>query len=506
MAKSGQKYQGPKGTRDLFPDDVLRQRYVTNAWRNVSIRHGFEEIAGPTFESSDLYAVKSGEGILGELFQAFSGKSPDEVAAVQETGRAPYALRPEFTPTLARMYAAHAQQQPKPCKWFTAGPYFRAERPQRGRLREFLQWNIDMLADDGTEQGRAEAEAEVLGTAIDLCRSLGLQGDDYAAKVSHRGAVAGWLTERGIEESKHEGVMGLLDAASKLPVETIEKRLVQLGIDPKFAGYMQAGMPPIVKVGPEGAEKIAVFKQVTPLWKTLIVQGLIGQIEFDLSVVRGLAYYTGTVFELVAEGERAICGGGRYDSLVELFGGPETPAVGFGMGDVVLSLLLEEKGLMPEGPVLADLVSQAPASIRPEVFCVSADDEKTDPLVAQLVARLRRGLHSQPYHERSDTRPWDEDRFADDAGGVRPLHTRRSYKSTRNLKKLLADAQRQHARLVAVVHGVDRVELRDLDRREQLTPEDVPGMPSDVAEFSVNPKSPVFIGRAAMRVLGCAHA
>ena len=502
MAKSGQKFKGPKGTRDLFAADVLRQRYITQAWRDVSIRHGFEEIAGPTFESSELYAVKSGEGILGELFQAFSGKSPEEVEAVRETGRAPYALRPEFTPTLARMYAAHAQEQPRPCKWFTAGPYFRAERPQRGRLREFLQWNVDMLADDDTEDGRAQADAEVLGTAIELCRVLGLKGSDFAAKVSHRGAIGAWLEERGIAADKHEAVMGLLDAAGKLPVETVELRLTQLGIDPKFAGYMKAGMPPVVKVGPEGHEKIAVFKQVTPLWKTLIVQGLIGQVEFDLSIVRGLAYYTGTVFELIADGERAICGGGRYDSLIELFGGPPTPAVGFGMGDVVLSLLLEEKGLIPEGDDLAEAVSRKPASIRPEVFCVSADDEKTDPFVLRLVTDLRRGSRSEAHREREDAKPWDRDRYASGGGGVRPMHARLSYKSTRNLKKLLADAERQRARLVAVVHGIDRVELRDLDARTQLTPADVPGMPANVAEFSVNPRSPVFVGRAAVRVLG----
>lgn len=506
MAKAGQKFQAPKGTRDLFAGDVLRQRYITGAWRDVAIRHGFEEIAGPSFETSALYAVKSGDGILGELFQAFSGKSPEEVEAVRETGRAPYALRPEFTPTLARMYAAHAQEQPRPCKWFTAGSYFRAERPQRGRLREFLQWNVDMLADDGTEDGRARADAEVLGTAMELCRVLGLRGGDFAAKISHRGAIAAWLSERGIAEDQHEAVMGLLDAAGKLPVETIALRLGQLGIDPKFAGYMQAGMPPVVKVGPEGHEKIGVFKQVTPLWKTLIVQGLIGQVEFDLSIVRGLAYYTGTVFELVAEGERALCGGGRYDGLVELFGGPATPAVGFGMGDVVLSLLLEEKGLIPEGDDLAEAVSRRPASVRPEVFCVSADDEKTDPYVLRLVTDLRRGVESEAYREREGAKPWDADRYAVAGGGVGPMHTRLSYKSTRNLKKLLADAERQRARLVAVVHGIDRVELRDLDRREQLTPRDIGGMPADAAEFSVNPRSPVFVGRAAARVLGARDA
>ena len=115
MAKSAKKIKPPKGTRDLYPEDVLRQRYITNAWRDASIRCGFDEIAGPTFESTDLYAVKSGDGILGELFQAFSGKSDREIEKVKATGQAEYALRPEFTPTLARMYAAKSKELPKPC-------------------------------------------------------------------------------------------------------------------------------------------------------------------------------------------------------------------------------------------------------------------------------------------------------------------------------------------------------------------------------------------------------
>lgn len=145
----------PKGTRDFYPEDLLRRRYITEVWRAVSIRHGFEEIDGPTFEHSELYAVKSGEGILGELFQAFSGKAEDEREQVRETGNAPFALRPEFTPTLARMYAARAKQLPKPVRWFCVPNFFRAEKPQRGRLREFMQWNVDVI---GGEEHDAVAQ------------------------------------------------------------------------------------------------------------------------------------------------------------------------------------------------------------------------------------------------------------------------------------------------------------------------------------------------------------
>jgi len=490
------KFQAPKGTRDLYPDDVLRRRYLTQAWRDVSIRFGFDEIEGPTFETTDLYAVKSGQGILGELFQAFSGKSPEEVEQVRKTGRAPFALRPEFTPTLARMYASRAQQLPKPCKWFTAGPYFRAERPQRGRLREFLQWNIDFLADDGSLEGRAAAEAEVLGVAVELCRTLGLTRNDFAAKISHRGAVADWLTERGVTPDQHEPVMQLLDAAAKLPIETIELRLGQLGLDPKLARYFKAGMPPVIKVEEEGVRKVGVFKQVTPLFTTLIRRGLVGVVEFDLSIVRGLAYYTGTVFELIAEGERAICGGGRYDNLIELFGGPPTPAVGFGMGDVVLSLLLEDRDLIPSGPELAQAVSRRPASVRPDVFVISADDEATDQIAERLVYMLRRGVESDVWRSRENRKPWQPDRYDPRAGGIRPLHARHTYKTTRNLKKLLADAEKQMAKFAAIVHGPDRVQLKHFDARKDLTPGDLSPALANLAEFNIDPKSLGYVGRA----------
>src|SRR5438552_17696248 len=149
--------QAPRGTRDFYPQDMAVRRYIENTWRQVSINHGFDEIEGPTFEHLELYTHKSGPGIASEIFHVFSGKGKDEerVASIASEQAAPYALRPEFTPTLARMVAAKAAELPRPIKWFAIPSHFRAERPQRGRLREFMQWNVDFIGDDSP---RADAE------------------------------------------------------------------------------------------------------------------------------------------------------------------------------------------------------------------------------------------------------------------------------------------------------------------------------------------------------------
>src|SRR5436190_13533197 len=148
MASASNKFQPPKGTRDFYPQDMAVRRYIEGVWRQVSINHGFDEIEGPTFEHLVLYTHKSGPGIVSELFQVFSGKDEEQIAAMKAGGQAPYALRPEFTPTLARMVAAKANSLPMPIKWFAIPSHFRAERPQRGRLREFGQWNVDFIGDE----------------------------------------------------------------------------------------------------------------------------------------------------------------------------------------------------------------------------------------------------------------------------------------------------------------------------------------------------------------------
>lgn len=498
----------PKGTRDLYPEDALKRRYLEQSWRDASIRCGFEEIHGPTFETTDLYAVKSGEGILGELFQAYSGKAPEEVAQVQETGRAPYAMRPEFTPTLARMFAAKAGSLPRPCKWFTGGPYFRAERPQRGRLREFLQWNVDFLGDNGTDFDRAYAEAECVECCVSALEAFGLQTADVKVHVGDRGFVQGWAQSAGVSKEKLDAFFFWLDGQAKRREEDNREILKQHGLDPQLGTKLFAAVEQGKAAHSDGSD-VAAAMNIPPesihahrcFCSAVRNDGFEQWCEnFSAHIVRGLAYYTGTVFEVLADGERAVAGGGRYDKLIELMGGPSTPAVGFAMGDVVVSLLLEDKGLMPQGAELMEAVSRRPASVRPEVFVVGADDEQSDGLVRRLAADLRRGVESKAYQDAGQRRPWSASRYDGASGGVRPLHARVSYKSTRNLKKLLADGEKQHARLAAIIHGPDRVQLKDFDARRDLTPRDL-GLSDTHAEFSTDPSSPVYIGRAADRML-----
>jgi histidyl-tRNA synthetase len=196
----------------------------------------------------------------------------------------------------------------------------------------------------------------------------------------------------------------------------------------------------------------SIPKAINHVWRPLAEMGLTEWVAFDLSIVRGLAYYTGTVFEVIADGERAVAGGGRYDNLIELFGGPPTPAVGFAMGDVVLSLLLQDKGLMPSDDELMGLVGQ-----RPEVFVLSEDNDEAFKQIRPVVAMLRRGTHGSASRA---TAPQDS--------GLRtPLHARHSYKATRKPDKLLNEAKKQGAKLAVIIENAERCMVRDLRTGEQ---------------------------------------
>jgi histidyl-tRNA synthetase len=414
----------PTGTRDLYPVELARRRWIEDQWRKVAVRHGFEEIDGPTFEQSELYSVKSGQGILNELFQTFSGKDPEQAKAAG-AGQAPFALRPEFTPTLARMFAARAGNLPKPCKWFWQGPCFRAERPQRGRLREFWQWNCDVIGgsfgpDEPENSERAGLDAEVLAACAELLVLCGLGPESIKLRINDRAAAARLIASCGGAGREHEALV-LLDRRAKSHPPEWAQQFAALGID-------------LARFDAEARAVSFDSPGFASLGQQIRGAGLEAWCVVDPNIARGLAYYTGMVFEVIVDGERAVAGGGRYDNLIELFGGPPTPACGFGMGDVVLSLVLQDKKLMPSDKEIARALG-----LRPDVFVISNGAPENDAALPGVLAGLRR------------------------AG----LHARRSYKASKNIGKLLKDASDQGSLYAVILEDAGEVSVKDLDQNKQ---------------------------------------
>lgn len=426
MAKRS-TFQGPKGTRDFYPPEMAVRRHIERIWHGASVDSGFEEIEGPMFESLELYTVKSGPEIVSQLF-----------SFRREGGEDDYALRPEFTPTLARMAAARGKSLALPTKWYAIPAHFRAERPQRGRLREHNQWNVDLIGTSGPS-----ADVEVISTALLALERLGLTPADVKLRLSHRVAVAAILTALGVAEERLGDAFQLLDRRDKMDDAEFRTRAGELGLDGNGVARFDAAartVSPLSEPLADLADTLGVpesaLEELALLRESLVAAGLADWCVIDTGIVRGLAYYTGMVFEIfeTAGVERAIAGGGRYDRLIELFGGPSLPACGFGMGDVVLGLVLADRGL-------AGADGGESLLPRPDAFLVSTV-ETADPAIEGLLVALRR------------------------AG----LHARRSYKSTRNLGKLLSDAGRCGARSAVILDGAladGAVGLKDLDGGEQ---------------------------------------
>ncbi len=303
------------GFRDLFPEDFARRSHLVGRWREAARRYGFVEFDGPTLESAELYRKKnSGGEILGQLY-AFQDKGEREVA-----------LRPEVTPTLARMVAARHREYPKPLRWFSVGTCFRYERQQRGRLREFLQFNGDLLGD-----ASPAADAEVVALLIDLLRSFGLTHQDFVIRLSSREAWQEFLSTQGVALERTGEFLNIVDKMEREPAEKTGEKLDSFGISLALL---------------QDFVSRSEIPSLAPVLADLEARGLREFVRPDLGVVRGLAYYTGIVFEAFAlKGNlRAIAGGGRYDRLLADLsdGTADLPAVGFGVGDAVLLELIDE--------------------------------------------------------------------------------------------------------------------------------------------------------------------
>jgi len=333
------------GFRDFYPEQMALRRHIEQAWHAAARGAGFQEIDGPPLELLDLFKAKSGEAIADELY-AFVDKGGREVA-----------LRAELTPTLGRMAAERAASLPKPIKWYAVPQLFRYQRQQRGRLREHIQWNADILGAWGPA-----ADAEVVAVAIDALQRLGLTEKEVCVRVSHRALVERRLRDLGCRDM--EKALRLIDKG-QLEAENAVGLLSEAAVRELHAWLDEPEEP--------GAE-LGEFLEACEDY------GVAGFVEIDKHIVRGLAYYTGLVFEIFDRDRelRAIAGGGRYDGLVERLGGPAMPAQGFGMGDVVLGELLKQLGLVPAEPPRLD------------AFVVPIGEEMAG--AARRVVRILRGL------------------------------------------------------------------------------------------------------------------
>lgn len=325
------------GFRDFYPDQFADRAHIFDTWRRIVRRYSFEEYDGPPLEPLELYTQKSGDEIVTQLYN-FVDKGERQVA-----------MRPEMTPTFARMVGAKAQALRKPVRWFSIPQLFRYERTQKGRLREHFQLNVDIV-------GEADvlADAELVSIAIGIMRKFGLTHKDVRARVSDRRLLNGLLEHLAIDGDVWPGVYAVLDKLERQPrdvsLEALEKLGLSLEVIETILTFGALDIDAVVeKYGSAPAVKphLDRFLQYLAHCEAL---GVGEWMKFDLTIVRGLAYYTGIVFELFDQvGEfRAICGGGRYDSLLKSLGGTDLPAVGFGMGDVVIAELLRSRGLMPE--------------------------------------------------------------------------------------------------------------------------------------------------------------
>ena len=328
--------QPVKGTRDFFPEEMRLRNWLFEIWRSASVQAGFEEYDTCVLEHEDLYIRKAGDEISKQLF-SFEDKSGRRLS-----------LRPEMTPSLARLVLQHNKSLSFPIKWFSMPQCFRYERMTKGRRREHFQWNADIIG-----QPHIFAEAEILMLLISACESMGLTKKEFNVFINDRRILNAILSQINVPTELHSTVLVILDKRDKISSEALVAMLEDTGMSAKQVGQLNEFLSiKDLKDLEENLSDTTGVEQLHSLMDMMDTAGCSGYLKFDISIVRGLSYYTGAVFEVNSpeKKHRAICGGGRYDSLLSAFGGETVPAVGFGFGDVVVLDVLKEMGRFPELP------------------------------------------------------------------------------------------------------------------------------------------------------------
>ena len=315
-----------KGTREFYPEEMAQRNYIYSKVRQAAQMFGYQEWDAPFLESIELYAAKSGEELVKEQAFVFPDKKGDLIT-----------LRPELTPSLARMIAQKQGELAFPVRWWSFGPFWRYEQPQRGRSREFFQWNVDM---EGVNS--PEADAELIAVAATFLKLCGMTPQLATIFVNNRRLMDAQFNALGIPVEKRLDVSNAVDRRGKMASEKWDQYVMDLGIDQT----QLAGLKTILA----DYDLWQKSDELVRLFRTLEALGVKEYVKFDPNIMRGLLYYTGTVFEafdVSGSVRRAILGGGRYDNLLRDVGGEPLSGVGFAMGDVVIGIILQEKGLIP---------------------------------------------------------------------------------------------------------------------------------------------------------------
>jgi len=358
--------QSVKGTREFYPYEMAMRSWLYAKIRSVSESFGYQEYDGPFLESIDLYAAKSGEELVKEQSFVFPDRGGNLIT-----------LRPELTLSLARMVAQKQNELIYPLRWWSFGPFWRYEKPQKGRSREFFQWNIDLMGVNSPE-----SDAELVAICAEFFRAVDLNSNEVKILVNDRRLVDQQLTNIGISNDKKAEVLGFIDRKDKMRASEWEAYVMEKGLTKK----QKNGLLEILE-----NKQIAVSSQdLNRFFKALEALGVRDYVEFDPRVVRGLDYYTGIVFEArdIGENARAILGGGRYDNLVGDVGGDPLPGVGFAMGDVVISLILKELNRLPD------------FKVNPALAMVTVFDETTFSASFSMATKIRQaGIAVQVYPE-----------------------------------------------------------------------------------------------------------
>ncbi len=347
--------QPVRGTRDFYPEDMAFRQWLNNQIREASSQFGYQEFDGPFLERLELYAAKSGDELVKEQSYVFPDRSGSMIA-----------LRPELTPSLARMVAQRGKGLTLPLRWWSFGPFWRYERKQKGRSREFFQWNIDLIG-----VSTPEADAELVAVAATLFRNVGLTADMIRIKVNNRRFTEKQLDKIGLQGELLPITFRLIDRQDRMAPEAWKSYALESGLnEDQFTGLVK--MLEDLDAWKSSPEMLQYFKAAEAL-------GVDEYLDYDPTIIRGLDYYTGTVYEArdVKGNHRSILGGGRYDDLVSIVGGNPIPGTGFAMGDVVFGLVLDENGIKPD------------LRVSPTDILITTFEEAGESASIQIAAELR---------------------------------------------------------------------------------------------------------------------